>query len=124
MEKYSIFHIEGGLGKHVSATAVAKAIKNNPPKRELIVVCAYPEIFYNNPIVEKSLKLGNNQYFYKDYIYKKNVEIYAQEPYKQTSHITKKTHLIQTWCDMIGSQYNNETPEIYLNFREKEISKT
>ena len=30
MSKYSIFHIEGGLGKHVAAIAVAKAIKNNP----------------------------------------------------------------------------------------------
>ena len=25
--KYSIFHIQGGLGKHVAATAVAQAIK-------------------------------------------------------------------------------------------------
>ena len=29
MEKYVIFHIEGGLGKHIAATAVAKTIKNN-----------------------------------------------------------------------------------------------
>jgi hypothetical protein len=123
MTESAIFHIEGGVGKHIAASSVLKAYHNNNPETKIIVSCAYPEIFYNNPIVEKSLKLGNNQYFYKDYIYKKNVEIYAQEPYKQTSHITKKTHLIQTWCDMIGSQYNNETPEIYLNFREKEISK-
>ena len=30
-KKYSIFHLEGGLGKHVAATAVAQCIKNNYP---------------------------------------------------------------------------------------------
>ena len=46
-KKYSIFHLEGGLGKHVAATSVAQCIKNNHPDRELIVVCGYPEIFLN-----------------------------------------------------------------------------
>ena len=39
---YSIFIVEGGLGKNVAATAVARCIKNNFPDRELIVVCSYP----------------------------------------------------------------------------------
>lgn len=41
--KYSIFHVQGGIGKHVAATAVARAIKNNYPERQLIVVSAYPD---------------------------------------------------------------------------------
>ena len=45
MKKYSLFHIEGGLGKHIAAIAVAKCIKNNHSDRKLIVVCAYPEIY-------------------------------------------------------------------------------
>ena len=49
VNKFAIFHIEGGLGKHIAATAVAKCIKNNHPDRELIIVCAYPEIFLNLP---------------------------------------------------------------------------
>ena len=123
MAETAIFHIEGGVGKHIAASAVLKTYHNANPSTKIIVSCAYPEIFYNNPIIEKSLKLGSNQYFYKDYIYKKDVEIYAQEPYKQTSHITKKKHLVQTWCDMIGVEYNNETPQIYLNSREIEVSR-
>lgn len=123
MAETTIFHIEGGVGKHIAASAVLKTYHNDNPSTKIIVSCAYPEIFYNNPIIEKSLKLGNNQYFYKDYIYKKDVEIYAQDPYKQTSHITKQKHLIQTWCDMIGVVYNDELPQIYLNSREKEISR-
>jgi hypothetical protein len=51
--KYSIFHIEGGLGKHVAATAVARAIKKNHPERDLIVVCAYPEIFINLDFISR-----------------------------------------------------------------------
>lgn len=46
MEKYTIFHIEGGFGKHIATTAVAKTIKNNYKDRKLIIVCSYPEIFY------------------------------------------------------------------------------
>lgn len=123
MAETAIFHIDGGVGKHIAASAVLKAYHNKNPNTKIITSCAYPEIFFNNPIVDKSLKLGMNQYFYKDYIYKKDVEIYAQEPYKQTSHITKRKHLIQTWCDMIGVDYNNETPQLYINSREKELSR-
>ena len=36
-KKYSLFHVQGGFGKHIAATAVAKCIKNNHPSRELIL---------------------------------------------------------------------------------------
>ena len=45
--KYSIFHVQGGFGKHIAATAVAKCIKNNHPGRQLIVVSVWSEIFQN-----------------------------------------------------------------------------
>lgn len=45
--QYSIFFIQGGIGKHIAATAVAECIKNNYPERNLIVVCPYPEIPLN-----------------------------------------------------------------------------
>ena len=72
MEKYSLFHIEGGLGKHVAATAVAKCIKNNHPDRKLIVVCAYPEVYLNLRFVDRVYRIGNTPYFYNDYIKDKN----------------------------------------------------
>ena len=65
---YSIFHVQGGLGKHVAATAVAQAIKNNHPDRKLIVVCAYPDIFINLNFVDRVFTLGNTSYFYQNYI--------------------------------------------------------
>jgi len=57
---HSIFHIEGGLGKHIAATAVAKAIKNNHPDRDLIVVCSYPEVFVNLEYVHRVYRIGNS----------------------------------------------------------------
>jgi hypothetical protein len=54
-KKYAVFHVDGGIGKHIAATAVAKCIKNNHPDRELIVVCAWPSPFINLDFVDQGL---------------------------------------------------------------------
>jgi len=38
MDKFVIFHVEGGLGKNVAATAILKNIYKKYPDRKLIVV--------------------------------------------------------------------------------------
>jgi len=121
MEKYSIFHIEGGLGKHVAATAVAKCIKNNHPDRELIVVCAYPEVFLNLEFVTRVYRLGNVPYFYKDYIENKDSLIFRHEPYFTSDHIHKKMSLIPNWCKLFKLNYNGESPEIKFNLRQQQV---
>jgi ADP-heptose:LPS heptosyltransferase len=115
----SIFHITGGLGKHILASSVINSYKNKFPEKDIIVSSAYPSVFERNPNVSESLNLTKHQYFYKNYIINKDVEIFAQEPYKQTSHITKAKHMIDTWCDMIGVE-NTMPSSIHLNFREIE----
>ena len=122
MSKIAVFHIEGGIGKHIAATAVVECYKKNNPNTKVVVVCAWPEVFLNNPTVERVYKLGSVPYFYRDYILNKDVEIYAHEPYKTTTHITKKSHLIESWCAMIGIEYGGEKPRLVLNFREREIA--
>ena len=117
----TVFQIEGGVGKHIAATAVIKAYKKAHPKRKIVVVCAFPEIFLRNKDVARHYRLGMVPYFYEDYIYKKDVEVFAQDPYRQTAHITKEKHLVQTWCDMIGVPYNNEPTLLAFNFREREV---
>jgi uncharacterized phage-like protein YoqJ len=114
-EKYSIFHISGGIGKHIAATAVAKCIKNNHPDRKLIVVCVYTDIFLNLPFVDRVYQLGNTSYFYQNYIENKDSILFHQEPYFTTDHIHKKLPLIQTWCKMYGLEYKGETPELIFN---------
>ena len=121
--KYSIFHVQGGIGKHVAATAVAKVIKNTHPDRKLIVVCAYPDIFINLPYVDRVYQLGNTQYFYQEYIQDKDSLIFHHEPYYTTNHIHKKKRLIDNWCDMYGLTYNGEMPEIKFNKLQYDVSK-
>jgi uncharacterized phage-like protein YoqJ len=91
--KYSIFHLQGGIGKHIAATAVARAIKNNHPDRKLIVICAYPDIFINLSFVDRVLTLGNTSYFYQEYIQDKDSIIFHHEPYYTTNHIHKRKKL-------------------------------
>lgn len=119
--KYSIFHIEGGLGKHVAATAVAKCIKNNHPERKLIVVCAYPEVFLNLNFVDRVYRIGNTPYFYDDYIRGKSSLIFKHEPYFTSEHINKETPLIQNWCKLYNLEYRGESPELVFNIRQRQI---
>ena len=122
-EKYCIFNIQGGIGKHVASTAVAKAIKNNYPDHKLIIVCVYTELFINLNWVDRVYQLGGTQYFYQEYIEGKDSLIFHNEPYFTTDHIHKKLPLIQTWCKMYGLEYHGEMPELKFNPLQKKIAK-
>ena len=117
-KKYSIFHVEGGLGKHIASTAVAKCIKNNHPDRELIIVCAYPSVYLNLDFVSRVYRIGTTPYFYRDFINEKDSLIFKHEPYFTTEHIHKKMNLIENWCKLYNLEYNGEEPEIIFNKRE------
>ena len=121
--KYSIFHVQGGIGKHIAATAVAKAIKNNHEDRKLIVVCAYPDIFINLPYVHRVYQLGATQYFYQEYVQDKDSIVFYHEPYYTTDHIHKRKSLIENWCDLYRLKYNGETPELKYNKLQYDVSK-
>ena len=122
--KYSIFHLQGGIGKHVAATAVARVIKNNHPDRKLIVVCAYPDIFINLPFVDRVFTLGNTSYFYQEFVQDKDSILFHHEPYYTTNHIHKRKKLIENWCDMYGLKYSGEQPELKFNKLQYDISKS
>lgn len=98
-KKYSIFHMQGGLGKSVAATAVSKCIKNNCNDRNLIVITPWVEPFLNLEYVDRVYKLGNTPYFYQDYIENKDSIIFKHEPYFTTDHIHKRVNLIENWCN-------------------------
>lgn len=119
---YSIFHIDGGIGKHISATAVAKCIKNNYPDRELIVVCAWPSPFVNLDFVDRVYKSGMTPYFYQDYILGKDSLLFKHEPYFTTDHVHERVGLIENWCNLYGLDYNGEKPELVFNLRERQLA--
>ena len=44
-----VLQVSGGIGKHVAATAVVRAIRKQYPDGQLIVISAYPIVFRHNP---------------------------------------------------------------------------
>jgi hypothetical protein len=119
MNENIVFQIDGGIGKSIMATAVCEAIKKQYPNDNLIVISSYPEVFICNPHIYKCLSHNNLSYFYKDYIENKKVKTFLHNPYLETSHIQQECHLISTWCNMFGINYNNEQPKLYLSNREE-----
>ena len=118
-KKYFIWFIQGGLGKNVAATALVKSIKKTHPDRKLIIVCSWPQVFLNNPNIDRVYNAGNIPHFYEDYIEGKDVIIFRHEPYNQTDHITKKKHLVNNWCDLLGIEYKQQQPVLYPNYPQK-----
>lgn len=51
--KTVIFFLQGGIGKHIAATAVVENINKNYPDRKLIVICPYPEVFLNRERIRR-----------------------------------------------------------------------
>jgi ADP-heptose:LPS heptosyltransferase len=115
-----IFQIDGGLGKSIVATAVLKAIKKQYKKSNIIVITAYPDVFANNPNVNKVLASGNTMGIYANNILNKEAKVFIAEPYSTSDYITESAHLIKIWCDMFGVEYNGEMPEFFLSKAEKD----
>lgn len=115
-----ILQIEGGLGKNIMATALCQGFKNNYPGSALIVISAYPDVFYNNPNVDKVYNFGEASGFYERFVKDKDVKICIQDPYHHNNFQTNKEHLLKTWFSMNGMEWNGEMPSIYLTKLEKE----
>jgi len=118
MDKYVIFHIDGGAGKSVMATAVCVSIKAAYPDHKLIVVTAWPEVFLHNPLIYRVYKTGQFAYFYDDFVKDKNSIILRTEPYHCSDFINKKSHLVQVWCDLFGIKCVQIKPQLTLTQRE------
>jgi len=119
-DKYVIFHVEGGMGKNVQATAVIRAIKKAYPSHKLVVVASWDGPYFNNPNVFRFFVHGQTQYF-RDYL-KDDTIIMKHDPYNETNHILRKEHLTESWCKIFGIPHDGYKPEIYLNPRELEIA--
>ena len=118
-EKYFVWQIQGGLGKNIAATSLIPLIKKTYPDRKLIVICSYPQIFLNNPYIDRIYTLGNLPHFYEDYIENKDVIISVHEPYHQTGHIRKQQHVLKSWSELLDIEYNGELPQLYYNYAEQ-----
>lgn len=113
-----IFQINGGLGKSIMATAVCESIKKQYPDDKLIVVTAYPDVFLNNPNVDRCLGMGTFNYFYSDYIKDQDIKLMLQEPYLESKHVKQEEHLAETWCRMNGIECITTKPSLFFTQRE------
>ena len=120
-----IFHIEGGLGKHILATALLKVIKKHHPEDTIYVVCVYPDVFKHNPAVDRVFENGQHGSFYKSIIKGKesNTRIYYSDPYTHSDFILEQDHILKIWAKQWGLIYEGETPQIYLTQAEVDYFK-
>jgi len=119
-EKHIIFHVEGGIGKNIMATAVAEAITKEHPDRKLIVVSSWAAAWVNNPHIERFYLIGGTPYFFEDYIKGKDTWIFKSEPYHHHDFLNGKRYLADIWCEQLGVPYNGEMPTIVLSKNEKD----
>lgn len=114
MESYVIFFLQGGIGKHIAATAVIEGIKKNYSDKKIIVICQYRDVFLNNPNVYRVFNMENAWYLYKDFIYNKNSVFLSNDPYFSNDYINTNSHIIESWFNCLALSYKNEEPKIYL----------
>tara|TARA_R100000353_G_scaffold175605_1_gene146421 strand:+ start:2378 stop:3253 length:876 start_codon:yes stop_codon:yes gene_type:complete len=119
-----IFGIDGGLGKSIMATAIVQAIKKKYKKSNLVVVTAYPDVFLNNPFVNRCLKGSDSNRIYKEYIKDQKCKIFVANPYHTDDFLQNKKHLFYIWCELFGLKYDNEVPQIYLTQAEIDYYKS
>jgi ADP-heptose:LPS heptosyltransferase len=115
-----IFDISGGLGKNVLSTAVLKAIRTHYTNANIMVITSYPDVFINNPNVNRVIMHGTIANLHKDFIEGKEAKIFITDPYTMSDYITESKHLIEIWCNLCGVPYNGEMPELFLSNGEKE----
>ena len=123
MNKYSILHIEGGMGKNILATSVVSSLKSTDPERNIILVTAWPQVWFNNPDVYQIYPFGQVANFYKNFIKDQDIKVFRIDPYHTEDYILNKKHLIQIWCELCGVQWNGTPPKLYFSPLELEYIK-
>lgn len=123
MNKYVIFHVDGGIGKNIQATSVAHAIAEHHPDRRLIVVASWLEPWIHNPKIWRYYRNGITPYFHEDFIQDQDTVVYRAEPYHSTGYHKKQTSLPEAWCDMIGVPFKRTDTRLYFNQLEVEEAK-
>jgi hypothetical protein len=118
--KIAILQVNGGIGKCIMSTVICKQIKKQYPEAQLIVLSGYPEVFLDNPHVDRAFTFGQTQYFYQDYIDGKDFKFFGHDPYLEEGHLLQTEHLTHTWCKMLGLDIPESTsPELFLTDRER-----
>jgi len=120
--KEILFRSNGGLGKQISATIVAKQLRFKYPDAIIHVQTSYPDPFYNLNVVNKYYPMNPIPYFYDEH---KNFEIVETEPYLDMSYRNGEKHLVDVWCERLGLEIPKEKAgQLLLDDEEKAYAKS
>lgn len=125
--KIIIMPITGGIGRNIFFTAVIKNFKKAYPDKELYVLPGFPEVFENNPRIDKLFGLNPVQYahLFQDSIFKKPDSLVVDvEPYRHPDYVNGNMHIVEAWCDLLEIPCEDTLPEIFLSLQEKLYAKS
>lgn len=112
---YILFEIQGGIGKNIMATAVAKSIKTQYPDSKLIIVTAWKDVWLELPFIDEIRHFQETGGIYDTYVKDQNILVFRHDPYASTEYITRKKHLIEIWCDLFNIPCTQKTPILKFN---------
>lgn len=114
-DKFVVFHIDGGIGKNIIATAVVRALFKFYEDRKLIVVTAHEDFWLHNPYVFRCYRHGQLTYFYDSYVKDCDTIFLSHDPYRDNEFIKQSMHLSEVWCKMFNIPFDGPEPEVYFN---------
>jgi Rieske Fe-S protein len=116
-----IFRSNGGLGKQLCATAVARQIKEKNPDIPLHVQTSYPAAFMNLKFVDKVYPMQALPDFYDNHV---DFDILETEPYTDLQYRKGNQHIVDVWCRKLGVDVpTTKKPIIELKASEVEVAK-
>jgi len=122
--KTIIMPITGGIGRNIFATAVINNFRKVYPTKKLIVVAGYPDIFINNPQINRVYSFNTVQHLYEDYIDKNPDTLLLEvEPYRHPDYITGNKHIVTSWCELLEIPCDDIMPKLFFSKSEKDIAK-
>jgi hypothetical protein len=121
-----VFFVDGGIGKNVAATAVARSLAHSykdVPDARLVVLSGYPDVFEHLPFVHRAFGFFNTLNFYEDYINGKEAVVFKVEPYLDRAYREGQHHLIDAWCDDLRIKNDDLGPELAITETERKHAK-
>lgn len=112
--------IDGGYGRCVASTGVITEFKKRNPDEVVNIVTSFPEIFINNPHINKVYSV-NHEYLYEDHI--QGTEYKQPEPYKLQKYLTGELHMVNGFALEILGEDKFYNPELYLSESDIEEAK-
>jgi hypothetical protein len=119
-----VFNVDGGIGRNICATSLIKPLKKKYGNLPLIVLASHPDVFINNPLIDRVYNLNNQLYFFEDYFVKQKSLLLRVEPYTHPDYMSQKKHFSSAWADLLGiGKLESLTPKIHLFETDLEMAK-